>query len=191
MQLEQANEAILHVSAEKKKFYRDVIRSVTREKLRLVDRGQIPDEGLVLWEAALGTLQDYPAMRPQVLGCAAQCGMGDRDARDFALAIGEAASNAIKHGGGGRCTLSRTPQRLIARIADGGAGIPSEDLPATLLQSGFSTTISLGMGYTLMLELADTVWVATEPDGTILQLEKCIYPEEPSAANLLSAWDRF
>ena len=36
------------------------------------------------------------------------------------------------------------------------------------------------MGYTIMLELADRLWLSTGPEGTILQIEKRVHPEETS-----------
>ena len=117
--------------------------------------------------------------------------MLDKDVRDLVLAAGEAASNAVKHGARGRCTAYVTTERLIVRVRDRGKGIRAEDLPSSILQSGFSTKVSLGMGYTLMLELVDKVWLATGPDGTLVQLEKWLHPEAHAQESLLSILDRF
>ena len=58
-----------------------------------------------------------------------------------------------------------------------------------IVQKGFSTKISLGMGYSLMLELVDQMWLASQPGGTTLQLEKGILaPPDPLMA-LLDRYD--
>ena len=80
--------------------------------------------------------------------------------------------------------------RVIARVSDRGHGIRPEDLPASLLLPGYSTQLSLGMGFTLMLKLVERIWLATGPGGTVVQLEKWLDPEEHLAARLLAAYER-
>jgi hypothetical protein len=57
------------------------------------------------------------------------------------------------------------------------------------LSAGFSTKASLGVGYTLMLQLVDRLWLATSDEGTIVQLEKRLQPVPETADALLAAWD--
>jgi PAS domain S-box-containing protein len=185
---EAAHQQVLEAAAEKKRFYREVIRCVTRDKFHLVEAAEIPTEGRLVLEAPLEAMADYPALRQPLQEAAESAGMCPTSARDLVLAVGEAATNAIKHAAQGRCALYRTPDRLLARVSDHGTGVRFEDLPATILQPGFSTKISLGMGYTLILELVDRVWLATEPEGTVVQLEKWIHPEEHPEPPPLSAW---
>ena len=59
-----------------------------------------------------------------------------------------------------------------------------------LFRHGFSTKVSLGMGYTIMLELADRLWLATSPAGTVLQLEKRVRPELEPEGFLPVAWEK-
>lgn len=188
--LEQAHQMVLASAGEKKRFYRDVIRCITGDKLRLVDAEDIPSQGEPVLEVPLRSMDDYPALRPQLREVGEQAGMGSATARDLVLAVGEAATNAIKHGIDGCCTVYRGPDSLVARVSDRGEGIRSEDLPATLFQAGFSTKVSLGMGFTLMLELVNRLWLATEPEGTIVQMEKWIHPERHADVPHLSAWSR-
>ena len=44
--------------------------------------------------------------------------------------------------------------------------------------------VSLGMGYTIMLRLADRVWLATSAEGTVVQL-RMGSPEDPRSRRLL------
>jgi anti-sigma regulatory factor (Ser/Thr protein kinase) len=76
------------------------------------------------------------------------------------------------------------------RIEDHGPGIRPENLPATILQPGFSTAVSLGMGYTIMLKLADQVWLATSPAGTAVQVDKLVHPPQSPEDPVAAALDR-
>lgn len=189
--LARAHQQVLESAAERKRFYREVIRCVTRGKFHLVDPADVPSPGELVLDAPLEVMEDYPRLRERLREVAAAAGMELPVIRDLVLAAGEAATNAIKHAEHGRCTVYRTDDRLIVRISDQGAGISTDNLPASLLQPGFSTKVSMGMGYTLMLELVDTVWLATGPEGTIVQMEKWIDPKEHIELPFLSAWAKF
>ena len=80
---------------------------------------------------------------------------------------------------------------MQVRVSDRGPGIRAEELPATLFESGFSTKVSLGMGYTLMLQLADAIWLATGPEGTVLQVEMVAQPVAPEDQLLEALMARF
>lgn len=187
----RAHQEVLDAALEKKHFYRDVIRSVTNDKLHLVDRAEIPDEGTVRVEGSLETPDEDRAARKSIREAATAAGMSTEDVQHLTLAVGEATTNAVKHATGGRYTIATTDDRVIVRVSDKGHGINTEDLPATLLQAGFSTKVSLGMGYTLMLELVDRVYLTTGPEGTIIQLEKYIQPDKRPASPLRMAMERF
>lgn len=187
----RAHQEVLEAALEKKHFYRDVIRSVTNDKLRLVDRSEIPNEGTTRMEGALETPEEDRAARKAVRTVATKAGMSQEDVQQLTLAVGEATTNTVRHATGGRFTIYTTDDRVIVRVADSGPGISTENLPATLLQAGFSTKISLGMGYTLMLQLVDRVFLTTGPEGTVIQLEKYILPEKRPASPLALAMERF
>ena len=115
-------------------------------------------------------------------------GLADQGVYDLLLVSGEAITNAIKHATQGRCAVFATEDRIIVRVSDRGTGIQVENLPDTILTPGFSTKVSLGMGYTLMLQFADRVWLATGPEGTILQIEKCLHATGMAEPPLIAAW---
>lgn len=188
-EMEEAHERLLRAEIEKKQFYRQVIRAVTHNKLHLVDLAQIPLEGDLVLEASFDEPESYRALRQRVQQAAIRAGMPEENAADLMLAVSEAVANAIKHAKDGRCALYVTPERVIARVSDRGTGIHPENLPATILTPGFSTKVSLGMGYTLMLEVADEMWLTTGPTGTIVQLAKWIHPERHVKQPDLLAWN--
>jgi PAS domain S-box-containing protein len=195
-ELTEAHRELAAAEAEKKRFYQEVIRCVTRGKFHLDDAADVPDPGDLLLERPLESPGDDRVLRCDLRQAAAENGMAEESIHDLELAVGEAATNAMKHATHGRGAIYRRGDRLVVRISDRGTGIRAENLPATVLLPGFSTTVSLGMGYTLMLELVDRIDLATERDGTILQLEKRLHSEggKPGAhaeiAPMFAAWDR-
>ena len=189
-ELEAAQQRLLELEVEKKRFYREMIRAVTQDRLRLADPGEIPTYGRELLHVDLSTLDDYPALRHRICEIALAAGMSPERANDFLIAVAEAITNAIKHAHGGEVTLYATRDRLVARISDRGPGIRPEDLPATVLLRGYSTAVSLGMGFTIILRIADRVWLSTGPQGTTLQIEMWIHPEAQPPAAVAGAWER-
>ena len=93
-------------------------------------------------------------------------GMEESAIGKFTVAIGEAATNALKHAGGGRATLHKTEEGLMVTVCDDGPGIPQPSLPDVALRKGYSTTGTLGMGYKVMISFADRIWLATGDGGT-------------------------
>lgn len=90
---------------------------------------------------------------------------------DSILAANEAIANAIKHGGGGSYQVRLTGASAQIVISDRGPGIDFKTLPKATLLAGFSTKASLGMGFNIMLELADRVLLTTQPGNTTVVLE--------------------
>ena len=187
-ELEAARQRLLEAEIEKKRFYREVIRAVTNGKLQLVDGNGIPNGGERILDMPLDGPQQYALLRQQLRAECTAAGMTVEDAEDMVLAVGEAVTNAIKHARDSRCVVYRDNERLIARVADHGEGIHLVNLPATILEAGFSTKVSLGMGYTIMLQLMDCLWLATGAEGTIVQLEKLIHPAAPSDLPVVASW---
>ena len=185
-ELEAAHEHTIRIELEKKQFYREVIRAVTRGKFELVDAVDVPLVGTLLHDLPCGTGPEYAAVRKVVREACAAHGMHEDRAADLLLAAGEAITNAMKHATEGRCLIYAAEDTLAIRVTDRGSGIASHQLPASILTAGFSTKVSLGMGYTMMLKLCDRVWLATGPEGTLIQLEKKIAEPPPENETLLS-----
>jgi len=188
-ELEAAHQRTLQAEQEKKVFYREVIRAVTRGKFELVDRSDVPLLGELVVDLPCSTGPEYAAARAAIRKLSAELGMSEERGGDLLLAAGEAITNAMKHARDGRCLIYRSDTSIGIRVTDRGSGIASHQLPATILTPGFSTKVSLGMGYTLMLQLCDRVWLATGPEGTLIQLEKKICEPPPERPTLLQSFN--
>lgn len=86
-------------------------------------------------------------------------------------AMGEALNNALTHAGSGTYEVRLGEEVVQVVVGDEGPGIDFRSLPRAALVPGFSTTQTLGMGFTLMLQLADRVLICTSEDGTRVVLE--------------------
>lgn len=181
---------LLQAVDEKKAFYREVLNTVSHGRFHLVDAEKIPTTGTEVLDRPLDNL-NYARIRAELPRLAHQIGLTEQQASDLVVVFGEAASNAIKHGVDGHCQVFTRPEGLVVRVSDRGPGIRTEQLPATLFESGFSTKVSLGMGFTLMLQLSDTIWLATGPEGTVLQAELTVQPQVPDQKTLERLLARF
>ncbi len=189
-EVEEAHLRVLSAMQEKKSFYRQVLNTLTRGQFHLVDVEAIPGAGPVVLDLPLDE-DTYPTIRHELPRLAARAGLSEEQSLDLVVVFGEAASNAIKHGREGRCQVLAAGDRVQVRVSDRGPGIRTEELPATLFESGYSSKVSLGMGYTLMLQLADAIWLATGPEGTVLQVEMVAQPVAPDDQLLEALMARF
>jgi len=181
-EVEEAHAQALESAGERKRFYRDVLRAVTQGKFELVEAGEIPPYPDLVSDLPVLDGKEYAAAREAIETAALAAGMSEDHAGDLVLAASEAISNAMKHAVEPRCQVYRCPEGVAVRVSDHGSGIRSEDLPSAILMSGFSTKVSLGMGYTMMLKLCDRLWLSTSPEGTVVQLEKRAQPAPEHAA---------
>ncbi|MDI6829031.1 MAG: ATP-binding protein, partial [Armatimonadota bacterium] len=102
---------------------------------------------------------------------ARSAGMDEEKVSRLIVSIGEAATNALKHSGGGTVSIHQTPNSLIAVVSDKGHGIAALSLPDIALTKGYSTAGSLGMGYKVMISFSDRIYLATGPEGTKVGIE--------------------
>jgi anti-sigma regulatory factor (Ser/Thr protein kinase) len=97
---------------------------------------------------------------------------------DFVLCLGEAATNAIKHASRGEVSVYQRNGTLLLLVTDNGPGIQAINLPDVALKKGYSTTVSLGMGYKALISIADMVYLATGPEGTTVAVEMRLHPAD-------------
>lgn len=161
--------------------YIDVLDAVTGGRLIIMT----PDEV----SAALGKMvgesipirgyEDLGVMRAALADILQNNFQGFDQAHEVICAAGEAAANTVKHAGGGSMQVRRykggpSKDKLQIVINDQGEGIDFKILPKATLLSGFSTKKSLGIGFSIMLEMADRVLLSTDTNGTTLVIEKSL-----------------
>ncbi len=175
----------------KLEFYRRTIEAATGGRLVLCDRAEIErliGPAIAVWE--ISKPQDLAPIRDAVASEAQALGMDPSRADRLILAVGEAATNAIKHAHGGTVSLHHEDDNLICVISDRGPGIAALNLPNVALTRGYSTAGTLGMGYKIMMSFADKIYLATGPDGTTVAIQISLKPTEEPEFNLGEAMGR-
>lgn len=151
----------------KLEFHRRLILAATNDKLVITEPGEIErvaGPALKSWE--IHSAEDLPALRSDVCAVAVSEGMDERSAGRFAISIGEAIANAVRHAGGGSASLHRRSDGLMFVISDKGTGIADLSLPEVALRQGYSTAGTLGMGYKIMIRVSDRVYLSSSRTGT-------------------------
>lgn len=182
---------LVEAEKDKREFCAQVVLAVTEGALHLVEPDEIPEMGEVEIDLNLDDRANYSLLRERLRELSTDVGLESEATEDLVLAAGEAVTNAIKHAVSGRCQVSVDTHSVTVRVVDQGEGIHPDALPETLFQAGFSTKISLGLGYTLLLKLVDEMWLATGPEGTTVQIVKRLPNPEDQEAALLALLERF
>jgi anti-sigma regulatory factor (Ser/Thr protein kinase) len=114
------------------------------------------------------TVRHLERLRQLVAWAARHVGLDTSRRHNLTLAVTEAASNVIKHGGGtGQFELIQDDGRaLIAHISDHGPGMPAD--PPAALPPPEQTS---GRGLYLIQQSCDRVDYRTGPSGTTVHLE--------------------
>ncbi len=157
-------------------FYKEVICAVTNGRLVLAEKEEM-DQILALrfhpTESVDLTSARSVSSARQVAEKAGQAvGLCEDVLHDVVLCVSEAATNTIKHATGGVMKVATERDRLLVLFEDHGPGIDASTLPRATLMKGYSTKVSLGFGFTILMELLDRVTLHTSPEGTRLLLEK-------------------
>ncbi len=190
-QLEVMTSALIAAEREKEHFGRQVVTAVTGGKFHLVDPAAIPPMGPVGLKVELASQDGHRQMRAQLRRMGEGQGLTDEAIEDLILAAGEAATNTVKHAQSGTCQATASDGLVTVRISDQGPGIGRAELPQSLFRAGYSTKVSLGLGYTVILDVMDEVWLATGPSGTIIQMVKRAPGSEAEELDLEALLDRF
>jgi len=159
----------------KRKFYRETILSVTEGKLDICDYSAVKPYvlGASMATDVFEACDVGRARKAAEIFCVRQ-GLDQDDLSTFAVAIGEAITNALKHGERGRVFAGKANGELWVGVQDSGPGIESLILPSAVLRRGFSTKPSLGLGYSIMLEVSDRILLKTGDRGTTVVLIKSL-----------------
>ncbi len=169
----KAEEALRQKDRDIRKAYVDILSAVTNGKL------------LILTSDEISAAQGEPLDEPYTVSSFAQLGNFrdslektlescdiDRDRlNDLLVASNEGIANGVKHAGSCEVQVYLLEEAVQIRISDNGPGIDFSDLPKATLLPGFSTEKSLGVGFTLLMEICDRLLLSTGPEGTTLLLE--------------------
>jgi len=151
--------------------YVDVLDAVTGGKLILTTDVELERWlGTPLLEVRpLESAEQLAGARHAVADVLPQLAFDEKDS--LILATSEALTNAVKHGGSGEYGVFQSGDCLQVLVHDFGPGIDFRTLPKATLIQGFSTTRTMGLGFTIMLEVADRVLLTTDESGTTVVLE--------------------
>jgi len=167
----------IELEANQREFYRRTILAATEGKLIITDRAEIESisgQEIAAWKIEAG--EDLSRIREAVARVVEQAEMDEMRIYDFILAVGEATTNAYKHGGGGAASLHRHGDTFVFIVSDQGPGIEALTLPEVALKRGYSTAGTLGMGYKAILAISDHTYLSTGPAGTTVGIEMAIHP---------------
>lgn len=161
------------IERQKRQFYRDTIMSVTDGKLNIADTADVkPYLSHSQLQVDMHNVAEVADARHEVERFFRENGLKGERLSSFMIGVGEAMANAVKHGIRGRVFVGTTDEAVWVGIADQGKGIESFILPRATLLRGFSTKPSMGLGYTIMLDVADRIILKTGEHGTIVILIK-------------------
>jgi anti-sigma regulatory factor (Ser/Thr protein kinase) len=156
-----------------RRAYVDVLDAVTGGKLILLTDEELDGQlGVPLTEAErIEAPRDLSRARGAIARAAANHFPDWAPTTDVRTPTGEALVNALRHAGGGSYQLFARDDTLQVLVRDDGPGIDFRMLPRATLQRGFSTAASLGMGFTIMLQVCERVLLSTRPGRTSVLLE--------------------
>ena len=169
-----------------RRAYVDVLDAVTGGKLILLTDEELAGQlGVPLMEPESVTAPIELAEARGVIARTAAEHFPDWASHvDLRTPVGEALVNALRHAGGGSYQLFAREGRLQVLVRDDGPGIDFRMLPRATLQRGFSTAASLGMGFTIMLQVCERVLLSTRPGRTSVVLE---FADRPTLAESIEA----
>jgi len=168
--------ALQHEATEEsvKRAYSEVIAAVTGDRLLVLREDELRSRlGRVISPAQrLSEPAQLPQIRASVRAVLRREFPGLATTDQLLLAASEALTNALKHAGGGTLEIRKMDSRVQIVVTDDGRGIDFATLPRATLVSGYSTmNASLGVGFTIMLEVCDSVLLCTGQQGTTVVLQ--------------------
>ncbi len=167
------------MEGQKRQFYRETILSVTDGKLNICDPPELrPYLSKAIIKMEVRDASHVGPARKVLEQYFSQNELTGERLSTFIIAVGEAITNAVKHGEYGRVYGGTKDGAVWAGVTDNGSGIESLVLPRATLMRGFSTKPSMGLGYSIMLEIADRILLKTGRNGTTVILLKNIEKQE-------------
>jgi PAS domain S-box-containing protein len=176
---------------ERRAFYRETILNATDGKLLISDEVDIePYVSTAGITIDLSSPSEVGLVRDTAKRFLSAHGLFEDRLNDFLIAISEGTANVAKHAGSGHIYVGADNVSVWAVVSDRGPGISSLILPKAVLLRGFSTKPSMGLGYSVMLQLADRVLLKTDRNGTDVVMIKFLH-EEPvdTLASIPDTWE--
>jgi len=180
------------LESQKRSFYRETIMSVTGGKLNICDDADIlPYKIAAAQTTEVNNARQVAEARRLVEGFFSEHGLEGERLDSFMIGTGEAITNAIKHGVQGQVFAGADEKLVYVGVSDKGRGIESLILPRATLLRGFSTKPSLGLGYSIMLDVSDRILLHTGEHGTTVVLIKDLQEQDLShlADRLPDTWN--
>lgn len=180
------------VEKQKRQFYKDTIFSVTGGRLDICEKDELtPYLQHAESRTEVNSAAEVSSARHAVERFLRSHQLGGDRLDAFMVGVGEAITNAIKHGKEGIVYAGERNGCVWVGIEDHGTGIDSLVLPKAVLLWGYSTKPSMGLGYSVMLEVADRIHLKTDKSGTTIILEKNVHEKifEMSLNDLPDTWE--
>ena len=189
-QLNEANLNLRESEGRRQSFNREVLLAVTGGRLMLCDQRELHGmvHGEAVFKMALHEPYDASKLRHAIKELVSDLKISRARLDDICTAATEAATNAVKHGGGGDAYVWVEPKNISVLVEDEGGGISPAQLARATLERGFSTRVSLGMGYYMMLEAVDNLALSTSPEGTSILLTVGNEERRSAEQNLLAQY---
>lgn len=167
-----------------KRLYRDVLFAATGGRLHLLLREEMAAQ-TVEWsnvsELELNDISQIASARRLAEELGQSIGMDDEGVGDVVLCVSEAVTNALKFGTRVLFRCGRFGNEVRFMVEDNGPGVERSLLPHVTLHKGYSTGASMGMGFSLMLEIMDSVGLTTDTNGTTVLLRKAVNQDPDQA----------
>jgi anti-sigma regulatory factor (Ser/Thr protein kinase) len=192
-QLNKANIDLRDSERRRRGFNREVLLAVTGGRLMLCDESELEEmlSGEPSFTMNLKEPYDASKLRHVIKDMVIQKDFARVRLDDICTAATEAATNAVKHGSGGTALAWIGHDKISVLIKDSGPGISPTQLARATLERGFSTRISLGMGYYMMLEAVDNLALCTSSYGTSILLVVGNEERSSQEQNLLAHYGGF
>jgi len=162
----------------------DLAAAVARGRLHFLDEQELGRErrrGSELVAHAVTDTTSLAMARNAADLALAEVSLTETARKGFILAVSEATTNMILHGGGtGTVALRMLDDRLRAVVSDRGRGL---DFLNWTAPRGSLDQVSMGYGYKLILENLEEVSLHTGNDGTTLMLDRMIRERADYAAH--------
>ncbi len=174
-------------------IYRDVIQAVTQGRLLLTGYDEIQqylDEDNFYGGMKISEPSDIATLRYIVRKALDGLPMSKLRKDRMVLCVSEAATNVIKHVGEGEVRIYLGENGIRTVISDDGPGIDISRLPQVALMKGFSTEISLGCGFNIMLGFLDHLIMSTSKGTTLVMEMNCSADEDTGYQKCLEPENR-